>query len=527
MSRAGTRCLLRLAVACAVVAAGADGSAELGIETYTDPRPVVSGDKLFLFVRATGAAGTSCLCLRDDGENGWSRLSEFHADFTCVAADDKRFYLFVKDMVVAQEAAGDSCRQTGEARWPYNWPVRSADVRDGRLTVFGVGGRGRLYTASVPLVAPVEPSPAPAEPAAESSRPARVAGSRYPNFLRADWEPEKQLTTTGQEPCQDVATAFVAETLWVFWSTAGEGDRTVIRAAPLGPGGLGEAVELAACHGPMGFAAAAFGGAPVVIYAPVRVRLSEQHPLQYRSLEGETWRPFRIAGAVTNPHLEQTFTLRAASHGEAIHLFLGTRVRVLRSVYDGEGWTPPARVLANPVFDWVFEHLGLVVSAGVAAALVLVASMIRARFLPRRAVIADVEYRLASWLQRGGAYACDLCLTLAVVRVAQVALGSEGSQSALMLGVFCFELFYFSMLEARSGRTLGKRLFRIMVVSRNGGYPSRSEALIRNAVRAFADSLFVGFGWLIGSIFILNTRGSQRVGDLGAGTYVVRDKSTR
>lgn len=79
---------------------------------------------------------------------------------------------------------------------------------------------------------------------------------------------------------------------------------------------------------------------------------------------------------------------------------------------------------------------------------------------------------------------------------------------------------YFVILEwLWEGRTLGKRLFGLRVISADGSPASFSSVLIRNLLRV-VDFLpaFYGFGLLA----IVLTPRSQRLGDLAAGTFVVR-----
>jgi uncharacterized RDD family membrane protein YckC len=71
-----------------------------------------------------------------------------------------------------------------------------------------------------------------------------------------------------------------------------------------------------------------------------------------------------------------------------------------------------------------------------------------------------------------------------------------------------------------SGRTPGKRLNRLRVV-RSGGEPvGFVTSAIRNTLR-LVD--FLPFAYVLGAVTILATRRNQRLGDLAAGTLVVRE----
>ena len=88
--------------------------------------------------------------------------------------------------------------------------------------------------------------------------------------------------------------------------------------------------------------------------------------------------------------------------------------------------------------------------------------------------------------------------------------------------VFLLQWGYFTLFEALSnGRTPGKRVAKIHVIHRSGRAISFVESLARNLVR-FVDYL-PGF-YVAGVVTILLTKQSQRLGDLVAGTLVVRDR---
>lgn len=90
----------------------------------------------------------------------------------------------------------------------------------------------------------------------------------------------------------------------------------------------------------------------------------------------------------------------------------------------------------------------------------------------------------------------------------------------VLLTAILFGWTYFILLEwLWNGQTLGKRVFGLRVINEDGS-PARFVAvLVRNLVRV-VDFLpgFYGFGLLA---IVLSSR-SQRLGDLAAGTFVVR-----
>jgi uncharacterized RDD family membrane protein YckC len=94
------------------------------------------------------------------------------------------------------------------------------------------------------------------------------------------------------------------------------------------------------------------------------------------------------------------------------------------------------------------------------------------------------------------------------------------------IGIVFFLFFllhwgYFTLFEALwNGRTPGKRVVHIHVIHRSGRAISFLESLTRNLVR-FVDSLPSLYA--VGLITMFISRQNQRLGDMAAGTLVVRD----
>jgi uncharacterized RDD family membrane protein YckC len=85
-------------------------------------------------------------------------------------------------------------------------------------------------------------------------------------------------------------------------------------------------------------------------------------------------------------------------------------------------------------------------------------------------------------------------------------------------GIAMVGLLYFTIPEAMFGATPGKLWYRLRVVRLDGKPLGLREVLIRNVLR-IVDAL-PGL-YLVGGLSVLATRGSQRLGDLAAGTTVV------
>jgi len=103
---------------------------------------------------------------------------------------------------------------------------------------------------------------------------------------------------------------------------------------------------------------------------------------------------------------------------------------------------------------------------------------------------------------------------------------SEISQQwavALVLFIlFLVQWGYFTLFEAFwNGRTPGKRVARIRVIQRSGRPIGLFESMARNLIR-YVDQF--PFCYAVGVIALFVTRQHQRLGDLAAGTLVVKDR---
>ncbi len=84
-------------------------------------------------------------------------------------------------------------------------------------------------------------------------------------------------------------------------------------------------------------------------------------------------------------------------------------------------------------------------------------------------------------------------------------------------------LVYYILAEATVGATLGKLAAGIRVRTKDGQRISLRASVIRNLMR-FIDGIGV---YLIGAISVMLTKRNQRLGDLAAGTIVVRHEAGR
>jgi uncharacterized RDD family membrane protein YckC len=117
-------------------------------------------------------------------------------------------------------------------------------------------------------------------------------------------------------------------------------------------------------------------------------------------------------------------------------------------------------------------------------------------------------------------------IILALIIVPALHLFSNVSAN-VAVGIFFLIIFliqwgYFSLFEAfNSGRTPGKMAAKIRVIHQSGRGISFLESLARNLVRVvdYLPSLYA-----LGIVVIFMSRRHQRLGDMVAGTLVVRDR---
>ena len=83
---------------------------------------------------------------------------------------------------------------------------------------------------------------------------------------------------------------------------------------------------------------------------------------------------------------------------------------------------------------------------------------------------------------------------------------------------FIIWIIYFTYFEGNSGQTIGKKAMHIKVVKNDGKKLTYADALIRTILRVIDGIAF----YLIGLIVILVTERKQRIGDMAAGTIVVK-----
>jgi uncharacterized RDD family membrane protein YckC len=109
---------------------------------------------------------------------------------------------------------------------------------------------------------------------------------------------------------------------------------------------------------------------------------------------------------------------------------------------------------------------------------------------------------------------------LVVVLATLALVGGTAATILLVTAVLAINVGYFTLFEVfGGGRTLGKRATGLRVVTDGGGQVGLRASLIRNILRLLELALL----YTPALVSILATRNNQRLGDLAAGTLVVRD----
>jgi len=139
----------------------------------------------------------------------------------------------------------------------------------------------------------------------------------------------------------------------------------------------------------------------------------------------------------------------------------------------------------------------------------------------------DLDLVLAGIGSRSVAYLVDLALQFLALLAVAAAGSAFGDLGVAFYAVasFLILLGYPILAEGfASGRTVGKAMMGISVVSADGTPVTFLAAVIRNVVRlvdALPGSYFLGLA------AVLATQRNQRIGDLAAGTLVVRGGQAR
>jgi len=140
-----------------------------------------------------------------------------------------------------------------------------------------------------------------------------------------------------------------------------------------------------------------------------------------------------------------------------------------------------------------------------------------------RMALAGPAVRCAALMVDLGCALAACSIIAMPLRVLNV-VAADIAQAVNVLLYFVVLVGYGVFLEWRwSGQTIGKRLFALRVMDEDGLRLSLAQALVRNLLR-MVDMLPAFY--LVGGVVCVLTRRFQRLGDLAAGTIVVRELPT-
>ncbi len=137
----------------------------------------------------------------------------------------------------------------------------------------------------------------------------------------------------------------------------------------------------------------------------------------------------------------------------------------------------------------------------------------------------SIEYYIASVGDRIVAFLIDtviktLYAIIGVVIMIKLDVDLESTKDYIFVGVFLFPyVFYFLIVELlMDGQSIGKKIMKIKVIKLDGSQPNLGDYLIRWLLR-IVDSFF-GYG--VGLIVIILNGKGQRLGDILAGTSIIK-----
>ena len=120
--------------------------------------------------------------------------------------------------------------------------------------------------------------------------------------------------------------------------------------------------------------------------------------------------------------------------------------------------------------------------------------------------------------KRGMALLVDIVICLIIVAIVIYMLKLDITKSIGIINIInlCFIIIYFTIQESIYSLTIGKKIFKLKIINKDGKKINFKQALIRNLLRMI-DHLLVGY------ILVLINDDNKRVGDIVANTRVVSE----
>jgi uncharacterized RDD family membrane protein YckC len=134
----------------------------------------------------------------------------------------------------------------------------------------------------------------------------------------------------------------------------------------------------------------------------------------------------------------------------------------------------------------------------------------------------DIDYEIGGLGERILAYLIDLGIFIALGIIVNIIISSGGFSSVEVFLWIIYALFLLYDLICETffnGQSLGKLIMKIRVISLDGSRPKFSQYLLRWLFRLVDFTVTL---WLGGLLSVALTKNGQRIGDLVAGTAIIR-----
>ena len=447
-----------------------------------------------------------------DKSGAWQKGPFYQGEVQSVIKRGGEYYAVGPEVADVYNAEGKWVRTTP---WLPAWdPLAAAEV-NGELFAFGMD--------------PAPGKPAPGAPAPPVVRVAKLQETKWVEMPELSF----RLAPAAKNQICVVPAGSPGQPVQVMWITAKDKPRPVLHREAFSGTGWEYLPGLILPSAQMRIAAAQPGGNLLIFALDLDNRISEKHPLLYAQVGLSDTAAARagllrtalapVAGLRDPPLLDRTHFVAAFASGGKTGLCLLSNAGLGVASFDSGKVGTPVPVVQVRLFQQMKAALvyGLL---GAAYLVLLGFSLWRSRKWVREIEFEGQKMKLASWRDRVGAFLVDSCMLMAGVLIPAVAFGggTDWTQGVVAFTVGPQSIWlsllwalYFVVMESQRGQTLGKRLFRIAVVSYDLKPPMLHHVLIRNMVRLIEPAA-------VGLIVVLNLKTSQRVGDLFAGTFVVK-----
>lgn len=134
----------------------------------------------------------------------------------------------------------------------------------------------------------------------------------------------------------------------------------------------------------------------------------------------------------------------------------------------------------------------------------------------------DIDYEIGGLGERILAYLIDLGVFIAIGIIINIILSAAGvfvSQAFLWIIYVLFLVYDLACETFFNGQSLGKLVMKIRVISLDGSRPKFSQYLLRWLFRLVDFTVTL---WLGGLISVAMSKNGQRIGDLVAGTAIIK-----